>query len=652
MKSNQLIELLYCSNCQKKFENDCYSLPTCSHSLCHKCLAKSLESKPEFQKTNETDEFITLLTCPVCSYKYQLEDEISEEIPMNKQINFLAKVEASPKKNEVMNCQECEKEKAVFFCENCHVFFCQNCCKTIHSFKAFENHQISPYKGDEHIVVHHALECSEHPNKVKEYYCKECQESVCIDCVIIGKHKNHMITKLESLSIGSDLRVSLALKRNQSLIQILDKKTNEIAALLDVVNGVIPVAKNKIDENFKKAFDLFQKRKESLLIQVDQISHYVTNQIRKIKTKYDKRIAELKLCEYYSNNLLENPTDSTILYEMEGMLNKLQDVEELTDESYVADDFAMAVDFDNLPTFFDSLGYVDAPLMNLKGGPGNIQITSNQEMSGEIKCSTFVVKSGAVLTVKPWDGKSGGVLKILARSKIIIEKGGKIDLSGKGYRGGPAVFQATNGKAKQGESYEGQGSDLQEANKGGGGAGLGTGQFGGYGGGGGGYGTPGDDAEPNRYSGQFHPGAKGGESYGDERITELYMGSGGGSGHPYSNGQTKGKGGNGGGALLLQSRRIVNDGEIISNGEDGEDGVPSTYGSGGGGGSGGSILFICNLLINNGTVSALGGKKGIAHPSYSQGINSSGGKGGDGRIAVKGRAKGNTTSPTWFIYKK
>ncbi|KAJ5074828.1 hypothetical protein M0811_07871 [Anaeramoeba ignava] len=281
-----------------------------------------------------------------------------------------------------------------------------------------------------------------------------------------------------------------------------------------------------------------------------------------------------------------------------------------------------------------------------------IEITNTQEMNGEINCNNLIIRNGGVLTVKAWDGNSGGVLKIKAKSMIIIEKGGKIDLSGKGYRGGDAVPQCTNGKAKQGESFNGRGGDLQDANKGGGGAGLGCSSFGSIGGGGGGYGTKGEDSEPNRWQGGNHPGGKGGEIYGDEKITQLYLGSGGGSGHPYSNGQTKGKGGNGGGALLLEANTIINNGEIYCNGEKGEDGINGTFGSGGGGGSGGSILFISKLIFNNGTIEAKGGEKGIGYPLSSHpGINSSGGKGGNGRIAVCGVAKGLTPNPNWFIYQ-
>ncbi|KAJ5078390.1 bonus isoform c-related [Anaeramoeba ignava] len=633
--SEQLSKLLYCSNCKQAFNNDAHWMPTCMHALCSKCLNKALESKPVEEK-DEPDEFATILTCPICKNAYKLEDELQEELPTNEILNFVSKLYSQTAKEKESICEECGVNMAKKYCRNCQKSFCPECTEKIHSFKSFQKHEVAELSLTTPTHNDSIFACNEHPTKQKEYYCTECETSV---------------SRVSRKDPICDL--ALLLKKNSLVIDSLEKKSNEIDALLDIANGVVPTAKLKIQENLEKAAELLEKRKIQLLSDLEIISHSIDSHLRKFMTTFDRRSKELELCEHVSKSILDSQTSSALVYELESALQKLQNTEELVSENISAEDFSVNVDFDGIEKFFDSLGYIDSPSFNLIGGPGVMEITGAKELSGEIKCTKLIIKANAVLTVKPWDGTSGGVLKIFAKSRIIIEKGGKIDLTGKGYRGGEAVPQCYDGKAKQGESFNGKGGDLQEANKGGGGAGLGTSSFGGYGGGGGGYGAKGDDAEPNRYSGQVHPGAKGGETYGDEKITELYMGSGGGSGHPYSNGQTKGKGGNGGGALLLQARLVLNEGEIICDGEKGEDSVPNTYGSGGGGGSGGSILFITKLLINNGSISAKGGEKGIANYSSSPGINSSGGKGGDGRIAIKGlRTKGAPSVPNWFLYKK
>eukprot|EP01084_Bolivina_argentea_P098330 176713_1 len=109
----------------------------------------------------------------------------------------------------------------------------------------------------------------------------------------------------------------------------------------------------------------------------------------------------------------------------------------------------------------------------------------------------------------------------------------------------------------------------KNANKGGGGGGWGMYGIGSAGGGGGGYGTKANDAEPNRKSRGYRPGGKGGNIYGDVKITKLLLGSGGGSGHPWSYGSDGKPGGNGGGIIFITSTQITieNNGCITANGQ-------------------------------------------------------------------------------------
>lgn len=119
-------------------------------------------------------------------------------------------------------------------------------------------------------------------------------------------------------------------------------------------------------------------------------------------------------------------------------------------------------------------------------------------------------------------------------------------------------------------------------------------------------------------------------------MSTLYLGSGGGSGHPYFD--TVGyPGGNGGGAIKVTANKIVVEcsGEISANGQNAPSVNGAQYVSGGGGGSGGSIYLKCKQFINEGQVSAKGGT-GAAKGDQGQhwGICSKGGNGGDGRIRI------------------
>eukprot|EP01125_Pyxidicula_operculata_P019233 TRINITY_DN695_c0_g1_i10.p1 TRINITY_DN695_c0_g1~~TRINITY_DN695_c0_g1_i10.p1 ORF type:complete len:770 (-),score=229.44 TRINITY_DN695_c0_g1_i10:26-2335(-) len=242
----------------------------------------------------------------------------------------------------------------------------------------------------------------------------------------------------------------------------------------------------------------------------------------------------------------------------------------------------------------------------------------------EYEFSNVTVEEGAKLTTVGWDGKSGGRIKMNVRRKMLIE--GCVDVSGLGYRGGDVVSNESNGMAYQGESMNGLGKKDVNPNDGGGGGGTGSGNYGSAGGGGGSYGTEGSPAHPNTYDNQVrHVGGKQGLPYGSDsdlvdrrhNNNQLYLGSGGGSGHPYTSG-TGGKGGYGGGSIHIIATviEIKGEGRVSANGSDGENGTG--YGSGGGGGSGGSILLEAKDIILDPSSSGSGSK-----------ITVDGGKGGD-----------------------
>jgi hypothetical protein len=170
---------------------------------------------------------------------------------------------------------------------------------------------------------------------------------------------------------------------------------------------------------------------------------------------------------------------------------------------------------------------------------------------------------------------SGLVFKI---GELVIESGGKIDVTGMGYRG-----RTRDGwTGSRSETYPGY---------------LGaSGCSGGSHGGLGGLGTSGDAG--NVYDVVEDPFALGaGGSTGD---------------YPYS-----GSGGNGGGLIRIEADVLTLNGQILANGQS-----PGGYYSGGG--AGGSINLRVRQISGSGTVQTNGGSGGV----YSGG-------GGGGRIAIR-----------------
>jgi len=200
----------------------------------------------------------------------------------------------------------------------------------------------------------------------------------------------------------------------------------------------------------------------------------------------------------------------------------------------------------------------------------------------QIHCyEAITIKDKGILTTEAYKkDKSSGILRIRCLGNVIIEKGGKIDVSELGWKGGKNNGLSADGIDVSGMSLGGKlGTCDKKPNHGGGGGGESSSKYGSSAGAGAGYGTKGDNAEDNKYSGKVNPGGLGGETYSDENLAlGLVLGSGGGAGTLYSNKENDinkyPHGGHGGGALELLALEVTIEegGGIYSNGQDGVSG--------------------------------------------------------------------------------
>lgn len=231
--------------------------------------------------------------------------------------------------------------------------------------------------------------------------------------------------------------------------------------------------------------------------------------------------------------------------------------------------------------------------------------------------AVLLIKDGGELTMHPWDGSTGGVLFLRAKS-LVIEQAGLINVSAKGYRGGSSV---DNGHGYQGESYMGEGSYAVTSANYGAGGGSTYHDWGGGGGGGASYATSGTSA-----GGGFGASGSAGSVYGEQSVPLLIPGSGGGGGADCSGYDAGSYGGSGGGVLVIFAGSIENNGVISADGADAVLHAGSNAG-GGGGGSGGLIYLTSLSISSSGEITSLGGAGG-----FGPGNNAEGGNGGNGRV--------------------
>lgn len=251
--------------------------------------------------------------------------------------------------------------------------------------------------------------------------------------------------------------------------------------------------------------------------------------------------------------------------------------------------------------------------------------------------SSFNIGAGVAITVKPYNGTTGGIYGAFCNGQATIAgsilggaaRGGQVGDSigptainnGGGFRGGRGDSSPDAG-AQAGEGTNGASTSI--ANTGGSGGGGGGGSFGGAGGGNGTTGSAGAN------------GTTGGTTSGASDLTTLTFGGGGGGGGA---GHGAGGGGNGGPIVLLIAKVLTVTGAITLPGANGQ--PPPSSGRAGGGGAGGSCLLKGQLVaLGSNLITAAAGLAGA-------GNEGNGGNGGVGRIHVDYSASlSGSTSPT------
>jgi len=285
---------------------------------------------------------------------------------------------------------------------------------------------------------------------------------------------------------------------------------------------------------------------------------------------------------------------------------------------------------------------------------------SGQFTSAQTLATNYVTGAQAVLvpqytggtisgtiTATDWAGTSGGIIALCSSGALTLT--GTINSDGDGFVGGagdpPTQTQSPGAtQGYQGEAVDGSEAQSTAANDQGGGGGKAEEAAGNQsvGGGGGGHGATGSNGVTG--GDNTTPGT-GGTTGGIDTLTTAIFGGGGGGGclGPGVAGYA-GKGGDGGGFVLIIAREFVcSAGTLTCDGSAGA--VGYSEGSGGGGGAGGSILIKAQIAtLGTSKVAATGGAGGA---EGSGGNGTDGGAGAVGRISLyySGSYTG-TTSPT------
>ncbi|KAH3764463.1 tripartite motif-containing protein 46 [Pelomyxa schiedti] len=452
--------------------------------------------------------------------------------------------------------------KAVVMCQLCEAPFCAKCFSDTHKGK-MKSHTTVPVTAE--LSAFKPIMCREH-NEPCKIWCKDDSTAVCYLCVSLSEspHRGHttIATNQAALSLKKEFAATIA--SLSGLIENCHKRIAELTEMSEAIEKQRVDSKKEISLLMRGLVEMISSTEKRLLDSTDQHASKLcydffptvsaspdlstVSSIDEHHRELASVIEQAKTFSGHAEKVSSNQDDSWIMSKQFILQRMMETLNTLT-----------TIELPEVPPptiSFDSPSDLQSQLKKLTDSchitssePIEEVVTTERTLSGEdyiisgnecfdaSKSSTkqyrnVVVQSGATLTVKPWDGSSGGSIHIKC-STFTVRSGGIVDVTGKGYRGGVAPTTSGN-TAPQGESSTGIGCASTEPNGGGGGGGVGSGSYGSAGGGGGGYGARGKDAAPNTGNRMHNPGGKGGNVVPPAIINNTLpiLGSGGGAGDP------------------------------------------------------------------------------------------------------------------------
>ena len=242
-----------CYRCKQNYENPIQL--SCKHSLCQKCLVRSI-LKNNLLELPEKDTFIIPCKCKNGNI----------ELSLNKIGGLL-------KKDAELSAIECKNHKlnCIQFCKECNKYLCEKCVES-HNDLLFNNHTVTNItdSNNKPISVPGLNEkCSKH-NKEYTNYCKNCKVSLCNICLnedeTMKSHEGHDIIPYKNyfdkiVEISNKLQFKsydqcrdyinkIESEFDKQYKENLDKTTKTLENTIEVLNQTLTNYKKKMESKF------------------------------------------------------------------------------------------------------------------------------------------------------------------------------------------------------------------------------------------------------------------------------------------------------------------------------------------------------------------------------------------------------------------
>jgi hypothetical protein len=188
------------------------------------------------------------------------------QLPINRtakdMIEFLLSINLSTDKKLTHQCDNCDENEGINWCDKCAFHYCESCTKSVHSPKALQSHTIIP------AVEKVQSFCTDHLDEKLKYWCKQCEILVCRDCLLF-KHKDHIFLPLKEAASEAKMKF-------QETVQEIDEIKRNLTTFSETTKGIINQQsealrqeKQNIEQTFAELQRMLEERKRTIIKQLE-----------------------------------------------------------------------------------------------------------------------------------------------------------------------------------------------------------------------------------------------------------------------------------------------------------------------------------------------------------------------------------------------
>ena len=262
---NNLHEEVSCSVCMNTF-TDPKMLP-CLHSFCLHCLNG-------IQRTSGRRDIIV---CPQCRRESRVASGNLNHLPTNFRINSLLDVLAIRECNtNGVKCGNCDKRSAQsLYCFQCCGFWCGDCITGHNIIRANKEHRLLALKDfqDQDIeeVLKRPVFCHRpgHEKKELEFFCENCEVSICNACALTKYHEGHAKILLEEPANERRLQIKSVVYSQKEKVQENRSKIAKLDETCIYIEAQAVTVKRKVHSFVENLMAVIEAEKMEILNKVD-----------------------------------------------------------------------------------------------------------------------------------------------------------------------------------------------------------------------------------------------------------------------------------------------------------------------------------------------------------------------------------------------